>query len=212
MIGNDIVDLAVARRESNWQRPRYLNKLFTATEQALIRAAPEAERQVWLLWACKEAAYKAWSTETSRRVFAPKQLRVVAWQQQAVGQFTARLATPRRTYCVQACATTDYVRARTLVAPLLPDWQATFYYPEASTEQVRQFIRCALRNACTQHFHWQGAELSIRSNTLGRPILYHQGKPTPVYLSWAHHGAWAEAMISRGARLRSPLGCFNPID
>jgi hypothetical protein len=27
-IGNDIVDLALARKESNWKRP-YLNKIFT---------------------------------------------------------------------------------------------------------------------------------------------------------------------------------------
>jgi hypothetical protein len=32
VIGNDIVDLALARKESNWKRPGYLNKIFTTKE------------------------------------------------------------------------------------------------------------------------------------------------------------------------------------
>ena len=33
MVGNDIVDLAEAKKASNWQRPRFLEKLFTPNEQ-----------------------------------------------------------------------------------------------------------------------------------------------------------------------------------
>jgi phosphopantetheinyl transferase (holo-ACP synthase) len=36
VIGNDIVDLALARKESNWKRPGYLNKIFTTKEQLLF--------------------------------------------------------------------------------------------------------------------------------------------------------------------------------
>jgi hypothetical protein len=36
---NDIVDLALARKESNWKRPGYLNKIFTTKEQLLISSA-----------------------------------------------------------------------------------------------------------------------------------------------------------------------------
>ena len=39
MIGNDIIDLAFARKESNWQRPGFLNKIFTPDEQWLIANA-----------------------------------------------------------------------------------------------------------------------------------------------------------------------------
>jgi hypothetical protein len=39
VIGNDIVDLALARKESNWKRPGYLNKIFTTKEQLLISSA-----------------------------------------------------------------------------------------------------------------------------------------------------------------------------
>jgi hypothetical protein len=33
MIGNDVVDLALAQKESNWKRKGFLNKLFTSVEQ-----------------------------------------------------------------------------------------------------------------------------------------------------------------------------------
>ena len=39
MIGNDIIDLSLAETESNWQRKGFLEKQFTAKEQAIIDTA-----------------------------------------------------------------------------------------------------------------------------------------------------------------------------
>ena len=36
MIGNDVIDLALAKIESNWQRSRFLAKIFTKKEQEII--------------------------------------------------------------------------------------------------------------------------------------------------------------------------------
>ena len=36
MIGNDIIDLDVAKTESNWKRKGFLDKIFTANEQFQI--------------------------------------------------------------------------------------------------------------------------------------------------------------------------------
>ena len=36
MIGNDIVDLALAQKESNWKRKGFLDKIFTLQEQLFI--------------------------------------------------------------------------------------------------------------------------------------------------------------------------------
>lgn len=71
MIGNDIVDLDQARRESNWQRKGYLDKIFTAEEHFLISTAKEPEIMVWLLWTMKESAYKVHSRQTKIRTFSP---------------------------------------------------------------------------------------------------------------------------------------------
>ncbi|WP_286971740.1 4'-phosphopantetheinyl transferase superfamily protein [Flavobacterium sp. UBA4854] len=74
MIGNDIVDLAQSRIESNWQRKGFIEKLFTADEQLLIKNYAEPEIMVWLLWSMKEAAYKIYNRHTKIREFSPKKL------------------------------------------------------------------------------------------------------------------------------------------
>lgn len=74
MIGNDIVDLDLARKESNWKRNRFLDKIFTKNEQLLITANENPEIIVWNLWSRKEAAYKIYNRETGIRGFFPLQL------------------------------------------------------------------------------------------------------------------------------------------
>ncbi|PWV56739.1 4'-phosphopantetheinyl transferase superfamily protein [Chitinophaga sp. S165] len=71
MIGNDIIDLHLARRESNWQRKGFLSKIFTAAEQQMICQATIPSDMVWLLWSCKEAAYKIINRITNNRVYNP---------------------------------------------------------------------------------------------------------------------------------------------
>ena len=71
MIGNDVVDLALARKESDWKRIGFLQKLFTVSEQQLIDAAASPEVMVWNLWSRKEAAYKIYNRQTGQRRFMP---------------------------------------------------------------------------------------------------------------------------------------------
>lgn len=75
MIGNDIVDLLQADKDSNWKRKGYLDKIFTDEEQFLISSDMHPSLMVWLLWSMKEAAYKINSRATKLRTFAPIKLR-----------------------------------------------------------------------------------------------------------------------------------------
>ena len=74
MIGNDVVDLATAKKENNWRRKGYLEKLFTKEELALIKTANNQDVMVWNLWSRKEAAYKIFNRDTGLRAFMPLQL------------------------------------------------------------------------------------------------------------------------------------------
>ena len=58
MIGTDIIDIVEAKKTSNWERPRFLEKLFTSNEQQLIHNSENKFVMVWRLWSMKEAAYK----------------------------------------------------------------------------------------------------------------------------------------------------------
>ena len=74
MIGNDIVDLALAKIQSNWKRVGYLDKIFTVSEKKLIQNSKNQEITVWELWSRKEAVYKIYNRLTNERVFNPLQI------------------------------------------------------------------------------------------------------------------------------------------
>ena len=74
MIGNDIVDLTLAKKESNWKRKGFLDKIFTEKEQLLILNAENPENMVWNLWSRKEAAYKIYNRKTKIRGYFPLHL------------------------------------------------------------------------------------------------------------------------------------------
>lgn len=74
MIGNDIVDLHLAKKESNWNRNGFLDKIYTKNEQKLILAAENPDLSVWNLWSRKEAAYKIYNRSTRIRAFNPTKL------------------------------------------------------------------------------------------------------------------------------------------
>jgi phosphopantetheinyl transferase (holo-ACP synthase) len=74
MIGNDLVDLKLAAKQSNWQRKGFLDKLFTSKEQEYILDSDDPFKTVWLLWSMKESAYKAYLQTPNDRFFSPKNL------------------------------------------------------------------------------------------------------------------------------------------
>lgn len=71
MIGNDIIDLDLARKESNWERKGFLEKIFSDHEQALIHNDSNPELMVWNLWSRKESAYKIYNRFTGIRGYFP---------------------------------------------------------------------------------------------------------------------------------------------
>lgn len=71
MIGNDIIDLALAKKQSNWQRKGFVDKIFTANEKQMIVLAEDPEIVVWSLWSRKEAVYKIFNRHTQIRAFNP---------------------------------------------------------------------------------------------------------------------------------------------
>jgi len=72
MIGNDIIDLDLAGKESNWQRKGFVDKIFTDREQELIFSHDVPEIMVWMLWSMKESAYKVYNRLTARRAYIPQ--------------------------------------------------------------------------------------------------------------------------------------------
>lgn len=75
MIGNDIIDIALTKTESNWKRKGLFDKIFTESEKLLISESENPEILVWSFWSQKEAAYKIFNRQTKIRSFNPLQFK-----------------------------------------------------------------------------------------------------------------------------------------
>ncbi len=71
MIGNDIVDLDLASKESNWRRKGFLDKIFSKRERTIILSSKNPDIMVWNLWSRKEAAYKIYNRSAGIRKYNP---------------------------------------------------------------------------------------------------------------------------------------------
>lgn len=74
MIGNDVVDLTLAKTQSNWKRKGYLDKIFTNSEIEFIVNSEFPDETVWKLWSRKEAVYKIIIQSGGERGYYPKKI------------------------------------------------------------------------------------------------------------------------------------------
>lgn len=78
MIGNDVVDLALAARESTISRKGFLDKLFTVEEQLFIKTSEDKTLTIWTIWSQKEAVYKILRQKGATRGFYPKKIECIS--------------------------------------------------------------------------------------------------------------------------------------
>lgn len=90
MIGNDIIDLNTANRESNWKRTGYLQKTYTSEEQFLILNSKNQTLMLWILWSIKESVYKANFRKNPVYEYAPLKFNIQNLKQKE-NQITAEI-------------------------------------------------------------------------------------------------------------------------
>lgn len=108
MIGNDIVDLQLAKTQSNWQRPRFIEKIFTISEQKFIQQSESPELEIWKLWTMKEAAYKIFNRETGIRGFFPWKLDCEI-KDFRNGKFVGKVSISNKMYFTETIQNENYV-------------------------------------------------------------------------------------------------------
>ena len=57
-VGVDVVDLHDPRCRGKEDEPRFLARVLSVEERALVTRSPAPATKLWRLWAAKEAAYK----------------------------------------------------------------------------------------------------------------------------------------------------------
>lgn len=176
MIGNDIIDLSLAKTESNWQRRGFLEKQFSANEQQLILNAPNSFEMVWRLWSMKEAAYKIFTQQHSVRFFAPKKFECKLTQ-----GFKGVVCYRGQQFHTSSIINTQYIFT---IAGLSKEKNS--YSEMISPDQIDTMIKNKL-NVLTG-LSISGIE-QIKSRN-GAPSYYHKSTLLTSSCSISHHGKY----------------------
>lgn len=198
MIGNDIVDLAQAGHDSNWQRRGFLEKLFTPHEQQLIHSATDPNQMVWLLWSMKESAYKAIVRQTERRFFAPQTLPCSGL---SVGAETATgsVCYDKVWYRTTSLITGQYISTVASEAngnQSIDGQVVTFERVDYACQH--RVIREAVKHHFTSRFSVSQCRIVVQKNAAGVPSLVIQdgfGRTTNRMLSLSHHGQYGAFVV-----------------
>jgi phosphopantetheinyl transferase (holo-ACP synthase) len=108
MIGNDVVDLLQSRKDSNWKRKGYIEKIFNPEEQLYISNASDPEIMVWALWSMKEAAYKIYNRKTKVREYIPKKLNCFIESQNEI-LITGKVICSENTFHTKTILSNDFI-------------------------------------------------------------------------------------------------------
>ena len=174
MIGNDIIDLSLAKTESNWQRRGFLEKQFTANEQQLILAATNSFILVWRFWSMKEAAYKVFAQQNEIRFFAPKKFDCLL-----ISEKEGLVFYKDQRFYTSSIVTQNYIFTL-----------ASF---EKSTKVYSKFvmpcvidlmIKIKLEDVTT----FSAIEIEQKKSKNGAPLYYYKGTQLARSCSISHHG------------------------
>lgn len=128
MIGNDVVDLELSRKQSDWRRKGFLEKIFTTAEIAFILRQEKPEVAVWAFWTAKESVYKIVNRETGERSFNPSQFACTFPADMSTrAQLSGSYVTYNdRRFFVQVNITSDFIYAEATSNGKFADYTSVF--------------------------------------------------------------------------------------
>ena len=186
MIGNDVVDLHAAKKQNTrWLEARLWDKVFTRSEQQVIKGSEDQFRTVWQLWSMKESAYKIFVQQHGQTFFNPSKIHCKLNSAEQGSVFISK----------QAYRTTSVL-------------DKGFIYTTALSNEdgkgISVFVRSKDRkhdticNMCYDHLLDSFSRnagirrnaIRIKKTDLGVPELFANGKKANISLSITHHGAY----------------------
>ncbi|RZN83865.1 MAG: 4-phosphopantetheinyl transferase family protein [Winogradskyella sp.] len=187
MVGNDIVDIAQAKKESNWQRPRFLDKLFTEKEQQIIHSSENSFLIVWRLWSMKEAAYKLYTQCHPSRFYNPKKFECIIDGNSGIVKF-------QNFKCYVVTKTTsDYIVSESSLKLSKLKSKVVKLDSECLTNQS-EFLKRKLITSASKRFYGSEVQFNIKKNNHGVPAMEFNNRK--VNISLTHHGNYGAYAIA----------------
>ncbi len=190
MIGNDIVDLMVAKTQSNWERKGFLNKIFTEEERAIILGSNNPFQLVWLFWSMKESVYKIYVQKHRHRFFAPKKFKC-----ELISEIKGSVNINNERYHTNTKITDDYIFTEAVEKNT--DVTVRDYFELNNTRYLTQSktVYQKLKKAISKIRNLPINTIHIKKNTVGAPELYQNNKLVAISFSISHHGRYGAYSI-----------------
>ncbi|WP_299362989.1 4'-phosphopantetheinyl transferase superfamily protein [Winogradskyella sp.] len=187
MVGNDIIDIELAKTQSNWQRPRYLDKIFTLEEQDLIEYSEAPNLMVWQLWSMKEAAYKLYTQLHPSRFYNPKAF--------ACTIDNGRLVTYKAFKChVNTKSTSKYIVSEAHAKQQNINSEVVCLSVTSSKAQSK-ILRDRILSLVSQQWHCDKKDIKFVKRKYGIPTIQVNRKDINISLS--HHGRFGAIAFAR---------------
>ncbi len=183
MIGNDIVDLELAKTQSNWQRKGFLTKIFTSQERQMIEQAKDPFRLVWLFWSMKESAYKCYVQKKKVRFFAPKK-----FQCELITNNQGLVLIDNEFYKTHSKLTNKFILTEASAVQNKSIENGYFELNNSTPKRSSSIVRNKLKDAISINMKLPVEKFSIKKNALGIPYVYRGTKQLQVSISMTHHG------------------------
>lgn len=181
MVGNDIVDLSLADKVS-WNRPRFLDKVCTSSEQLLLADAEDPATFFWVLWSMKESAYKLHFRKYLTRALNP--IRFACYFE---GSSVGRVEVANEIYQTHSIVNQDFIHtiasdAKTEVRSKevsVDDWK------EVRTETIQSLIQ-----SFSSLFDLNPKKVNFKKDIHGIPYLTEELNGIFNACSISHHGKY----------------------
>lgn len=184
MIGNDIIDLNLAKKSHRWKTKRFAEIIFSPEEQLLIQDSGSNRFElIWLLWSMKESAYKVHMQKGNEPSFAPHKINCRLgnkWTGRATIDNQVYLTNSRISehciYTISSCTNKKSIIDKYTKVDLRPNISLSELSYKTTLAEYSKFIN----TTCEM--------LNIMKNNHGIPQIYLNNQLQSVSLSITHHG------------------------
>lgn len=188
MVGTDIIDIEETKRTTHWQRPRFLEKLFTPQERRYIEDSNDAFSLVWQLWSMKESAYKLYTQLYPSRFYNPKQFEC------KLNASHGNIVYKTFECIVKTKKTKQYILSEArLNHHKISSKIITFENKNHKTQS--ESTRVMLIKQISKQFGYT-SNVSVKTSKFGMPSVYHNSEPLQLSVAISHHGHYGTFAIS----------------
>ncbi|MFT4752935.1 MAG: phosphopantetheinyl transferase (holo-ACP synthase) [Salibacteraceae bacterium] len=189
MVGNDIIDISETRHSTHWERPGFIQKLFTPKEQEYIYASVDPFIRVWHLWSMKESAYKVFIQTGAERFFNPSKIECHVDSLQSgrvrIADTSIKTSTLINGKYIFSTAKIDHSDIETRIFKLTDNDRKN----QSKFMHQHVLIYFAKKNALDQ------SQLFLKKTKTGIPIIQYRNKPLKTAFSITHHGNYGAYSI-----------------